>query len=113
MKITMDDSRITDGTQLREFLKGSQGFSLSLRGATIEEKYMLIDRAIDRFHYHAFPKRDKRVVLSYLKKVTGYKKAQLARLIKRATKGSHHLRVSEEGACVIFVCQFFSNRMPA
>ena len=35
-----------------------------------------------------FPQRDKRVVLSYLKKVTGYKKAQLARLTKRATIGT-------------------------
>lgn len=84
----MDDSRITDTTQLREFLKGSQGFSLSLRGATIEEKYTFINQTVDRFHYHILPKRDKRIVLSYLKKVTGYKKAQLARLIKRATIGT-------------------------
>jgi hypothetical protein len=38
----MDDSRITNVTQLKAFLKGSQQIDLSLREGSIEEKYTFI-----------------------------------------------------------------------
>lgn len=88
MQINMNDSRITSITQIREFLKGSQGFDFSLRNAAIKEKYSFIDESVDRLHYHALKKKDKRVVIAYLKKITGYKKAQLARLIKQSIMGT-------------------------
>lgn len=88
MQITMNDSRIISITQLRNFLKGSQGFDFSLRDAPIEEKYKFIDLTVDRLHYRALKKRDKRVIIAYLKKITGYKKAQLHRLIKQSITGT-------------------------
>lgn len=87
MKITMDDSRISNITQLRRFLKGSEGFNLSLRNVAIEKKYAFIGETVKRLNYRQLGRRDKRVVISYLKKITGYKKAQLARLVKRACLG--------------------------
>ena len=87
MKITMNDSRITNVTQLRAFLKGSEKFDFSLRDGAIEQKYQFIDRTIKRLRYKKLRKRDKRAVVRYLKKVTGYKAAQLYRLIKRAKTG--------------------------
>lgn len=87
MKLTMNDSRIINVTQLREFLKGSQKFDLSLREASLEEKYRFIDRNVDRLGYKKLCKKDKRVVIGYLKKITGYKRRQLYRLIKRAKRG--------------------------
>ena len=48
MEITMNDSRINNITQIREFLKGSQGFDFSLRNALIDEKYSFIDETVDR-----------------------------------------------------------------
>lgn len=87
MEITMDDSRINNITQIKEFLKGSQGFDFSLRKAKIEEKYKFIDKVIDRLKYGKLSKKDKKVVLYYLKKITGYKKRQLLRLVSQAVVG--------------------------
>lgn len=87
MKIDMNDSRITSIAQVKDFLKGSQKFDLSLGGGTIDEKYKFIDRTIDRLDYKHLSRKQKRVVIAYLKKITGYKKAQLYRLVKRAIRG--------------------------
>lgn len=87
MEITMDDSLIVNVTQIREFLKGSIKFDFSLRSAEIEKKYEFIDKTVDRLRYLQLPKRDKKAVINYLKKITGYKKAQLSRLISKAVVG--------------------------
>ncbi|MBU4315630.1 integrase [Patescibacteria group bacterium] len=87
MEITMNDSRINNITQIRKFLKGSQGFDFSLRDAPIDKKYTFIDETVDRLKYGRLSKKDKRVVICYLKKITGYKKAQLSRLISRSVVG--------------------------
>ncbi|OGK42079.1 hypothetical protein A3A74_04895 [Candidatus Roizmanbacteria bacterium RIFCSPLOWO2_01_FULL_35_13] len=83
----MNDSHILNTTQLRSFLKGSQEFDFSLRESSIEDKYEFIDKTVDRLGYGKLLKRDKKVVISYFKKVTGYKKAQIKRLIGRAIMG--------------------------
>ena len=87
MQINMNDSLINNVTQLREFLKGSQRFDFSLRKSSIEEKYLFIDETVDRFKYLKLSKRDKKIVINYLKKITGYKKTQLSRLINQAIGG--------------------------
>jgi hypothetical protein len=80
----MDDSRLTNVTQLTRFLKGAQGLDVSLRAAGISRRYEFIDRTIDRLKYHRLSRKQKRAVLAYLRKITGYRKAQLFRLIDRA-----------------------------
>jgi len=81
----MDDSRLNNLTAIADFLKGSQKLVLNLE--TIEEKYLFLDKTIDRFGYHRLKRKEKKILLLYLKKMTGYKKAQLLRLVKRATMG--------------------------
>jgi len=83
----MDDSRLTNVTQLRQFLKGAQGLDISLRHAGIKQRYGFIDQTVDRLKYHRLDWKDKRAVLNYLRKITGYRKAQLFRLVKRAAGG--------------------------
>lgn len=83
----MNDSRLTNITQLKRFLKGTEKLDLSLRDAKIEDKYAFIDGAVDRVNYRSLNRSEKRVVINYLKKMTGYKRAQLFRLIKRAKFG--------------------------
>src|SRR3990167_3580387 len=82
----MDDSRLTNITQWRDFLKGSQkaGFCL---GGSPEEKYTFIDRTVDRLNYRRLSRQDKRLALSYLKKLTGYRRSQLFRLVNLAAAG--------------------------
>lgn len=87
MNITMDDSRISSIAQLSEFLKGSQKVVVSLEHGSLEEKYQFIKKIVKQFSYQKLSKKEKRIVYCYLRKVTGYKKAQLYRLIKRAEIG--------------------------
>lgn len=87
MNITMNDSRLINVTQLQEFLKGSQGINLSLENAPLEQKYKFIDETIKRLKYKILKKKDKRLVINYLRKITGYKHTQLFRLVKRAEIG--------------------------
>jgi len=82
----MDDSRIQSIEQLEALVNSSE--PLMLRLETIEEKYSCIDHIVDRFRYHSLSRKQKHVVYRYLRKLTGYKKAQLLRLIKRAALGA-------------------------
>jgi len=84
----MNDSRITSIAQLSDFLKGTQKIPFSLEGESIENKYGFIDRALRRFLYIKLPKKEKKIVLWYLQKVTGYKKERLYQLIGKAEKSS-------------------------
>jgi len=88
MKINMNDSRLTDINQIKRFLKGTEKLDLSLRKASIKDKYKFIGQTIDRLKYGQLSKKEKRAVVKYLKKFTGYKKAQLYRLVKRARLGA-------------------------
>ncbi|MCL5018923.1 MAG: integrase [Patescibacteria group bacterium] len=83
----MDDSRLINVTQLREFLKGSQKVVVSLEDAALSEKYAFIGRTIKRFSYQNLARKEKHIVISYLHKVTGYKKGRLYQFIKRAERG--------------------------
>jgi hypothetical protein len=139
MKIIMDDSRITSIAQLRKLLKGSQKLDLSLRNADISEKYSFIVRVVFRFRYNKLSRHEKHLVLSYLKKLTGYKRSQLSSLVARALSGTlirkkykrvnpthiytvhdiklleqtdeYHLRLSEKATKEIFrrECELFGN----
>lgn len=84
MKVIMEDSRLVNATQLQAFLKGSQKVGFSLEESSQAEKYQFISKKIKEFNYQKLSKKDKRVIYSYLRKLTGYKKAQLYRLMKRA-----------------------------
>lgn len=87
MKVTMNDSRFTDISQLRAFLEGAKKLDLSLRDGSITDRYAFIDQTVDRLKYARLSRKDKQVVVNYLRKITGYKSAQLYRLISRARYG--------------------------
>ncbi len=87
MQITMDDSHITTVAELTIFLTGLKKTALSLEHASLGEKYSFIQRAVKRFSYATLAKKEKRIVYMYLRKITGYKKAQLYRLLAKAEKG--------------------------
>ena len=81
----MDDSRLTNINQLKSFLKSSK--KLVIKFSSIDDKYAFIDKTVDRFNYKNLSGKDRRIVLLYLKKFTGYKRAQLFRLVRRAVNG--------------------------
>lgn len=86
MKTSMDDSRIESIEQLEQLVNSSQQFVLTL--TDIDDRYAFIDRTVDRFRYKHLKRKQKHVVYVYLRKLTGYKKAQLLRLIKRSVLGA-------------------------
>lgn len=83
----MDDSRLVNVNQLRQFLKGARGLDVSLGDGGIKQRYDFIDQTVDRLKYHRLGRKHKRAVLAYLRKITGYRKAQLFRLVNRAGRG--------------------------
>lgn len=85
MKITMNDSRISSIAQLKAFVNNSKKLEFKLE--TIEDKYELINKTVRKFKYFKLRKKDKHIVRIYLKRFTGYHKAQLNRLIKKASQG--------------------------
>ena len=87
MQITMNDSRITSIAQLQEFLKGSQQIPFSVEHESIEKKYTCIDQTLKRFSYRKLSRKEKKIVLWYLSKVTGYKKERVYQLVGKAEKG--------------------------
>ena len=88
MQITMDDSHILNIAQLADFLKGSEKMPFSLVSELIDKKYAFVDKVLKSFNYGKLSKKDKRVVLWYIQKVTGYKKERVYQLVGKAEKGS-------------------------
>lgn len=78
----MDDSRLTNVSEVQQFLTSSK--MMVLKADTINEKYKFINKTVRQFKYSTLSRKDRHIVLLYLKKVTGYKKAQILRLLKRS-----------------------------
>lgn len=78
----MDIKHLDSLDQLRAFAKGSREFVLKAK--TIEDRYEIIERFINKFDYERLKKREKHIVLKALKIFTGYKKSQLHQLIDKA-----------------------------
>lgn len=102
MKTNMDDSRISDVSELLAFIKGLGKVEVRLID-DISEKYTLIEKTVKRFKYKRLAKHDKKIVLIYLRHLTGYHKVQLLRLIKQVLGGEHLERtvyVRHNSCCV-------------
>lgn len=81
MNMAMNDDNVVSIAQLREFLKLSQGAKFSRTDR--DEAYEWIGRTLGKFAYHRLGKKDKGIVRSYIRTVTGYSDTQLDRLIRR------------------------------
>lgn len=84
MTLQMDDSQIKTIKDIKAFLSGS--FLLEITAFQREESYKWIKNTLVRFEYHQLKKAHRSWVRKYLKKITGYSKSQLTRLIKQHLK---------------------------
>ncbi|OGH81269.1 MAG: hypothetical protein A3I29_02605 [Candidatus Magasanikbacteria bacterium RIFCSPLOWO2_02_FULL_44_11] len=75
----MNDSHLVSISQLKEFLKG--GMEVTFDSADRSETYRWITDTLKRFRYHYLKKKDKSVVKEYCKKMTGYSRAQITRIV--------------------------------
>ena len=81
----MIDTRITNLTQISTFLEAVDSFEF--KGTSIKEKYDWIKDTLNRFQYRKLKKKERGLVRSYIKKMTGYSEAQITRLIKKYLNG--------------------------
>lgn len=79
MDVFMDIKHVESVDQLRRFVKGSKRFVLKAK--TIEDRYEIIERLVDKFNYPRLSRKEKHIVLTALKIFTGYKHSQLHQLI--------------------------------
>ena len=71
----MDETRLSTIAQLEEFLGASAQIEFTAHGGDTE-RYAHISRVLKRFDYPRLPKRQRGVVLRYLKRTSGYSRAQ-------------------------------------
>ena len=80
----MDETRLSTIAQLEEFLGASAQIEFTAHGGDTE-RYAHISRVLKRFDYRRLPKRQRGVVLRYLKRTSGYSRAQITRLVAQWT----------------------------
>ena len=86
MVIDMDETRLRTTQQLEEFLRATPQVAFTahgLAGAGDNQRYEHISRVLARFDYPQRKKRERGVVLAYLRHTSGYSRAQLNRLVAR------------------------------
>lgn len=79
MRLKMNDEKLQTLEQVKRFVEGSQ--PLEFEGVHIREKYQWIAEVLRKFRYNRLKKEGKGLIRRYLTKVTGYSRAQVARLI--------------------------------
>jgi transposase InsO family protein len=75
----MHDTELLELSQVREFIKASNG--ISFKPVNQIEGYKWIASTLKRFDYFKISKKDKGIIRAYIKNQSGYSRAQLARLI--------------------------------
>lgn len=84
MKTIMNDSHIETLEQVRQFLNGAAILEITISSKT--EGYRWIQGTLVRFQYLSLGKADRGLIRRYLQQISGYSRAQIARLIKQYRK---------------------------
>ncbi len=87
MVIDMNEDRLVTLSQLQQFVEGTTEVEFRRCGKD-EGCYRHIEGVRRRFGYARLKRADKGLVVRYLMRTTGYSRAQLVRLIKRARGGA-------------------------
>ena len=80
----MDEVKLRSIAQLQEFLDATQEVSFTVApDGSDQHRYEHISRVLKRFAYRTLGKADRGVVLAYLRRTSGYSRAQITRLVVR------------------------------
>lgn len=79
MTLLMQDQQFVTIAQLESFVAAARGMRFVGKGR--KEKYAWIERLLQRFFYASARKKNKTVIKTYARKMTGYSDAQMTRLI--------------------------------
>lgn len=83
MNIEMNDQALKQANNIAAFLKATEEVELKL---SKREHYVWITRVLKRTCYFKLRKRDKMIVTEYLRKLTGYSRQHLTRLLSQYRK---------------------------
>ena len=86
MVIDMNEQELNTVAQLRAFLTGTQEVHFEPIGKQ-SKRYEFIAAVVKRLRYARLPRPEKGIVMRYLEGTTGYSRAQLKRLVRRASAG--------------------------
>ena len=86
----MDDKQIQTLEQFQQFVASSQ--TIEFKGT--DTKYQWIEEVLKKFKYQWLKRHGKGILRRYIEKVTGYSRAQVARLVS-SYRESGKLRVTE------------------
>ncbi len=78
----MTIKNLTTIEALEGFIQGNQAVAFTVLGDK-HERYQFVQKTLIKFRYITLSKLDKGVVNRYIRKVTGYSRQQLTRLIKQ------------------------------
>jgi len=93
MHIIMNDANVVSVAQLRELLKFTN--RVEFKSSSKEETYQWVEEALGRFRYFSLrSKKEKTVVLSYLKQMTGLSRGHVKKLVKRKKRNGKILRIT-------------------
>jgi hypothetical protein len=84
MKTIMNDAHIETLEQVRQFLRGVAVMEITIPSKN--EGYRWIQGTLVRFQYLSLGKTDRGLIRRYLQQISGYSRAQIARLIKQYRK---------------------------
>jgi transposase InsO family protein len=100
MKITMNDENLVSITQLKSFLKEVAVVNFSINNIgnkNKQEMYDWVGTVIQKFRYFSLKKKEKKLVLNYIKKITGRSRSQIKKLIRKKKKfGKIRLSVTKK-----------------
>ena len=80
MVINMNETKLCTIEQIEQFLSASTDIVFTAHGDDVE-RYAHISRVLKRFDYPNRNKRERGVLLRYLRRTSGYSRAQVTRLI--------------------------------
>jgi hypothetical protein len=81
MNITMNNVEVTTVEEMKEFLEGNKRTNFETNSR--KDRYEFIRTILVRIRYRKLCKKDKSIVILYIKKITGYEDKQLKRLIRK------------------------------
>lgn len=87
MNLTMNDSHLVRVEQLESFVESSS--DMQFVGKTRKEKYVWLEKLLQRFFYKVARKKNKSIIKKYAMKMTGYSDAQMTRLLFEYCKTKH------------------------
>jgi len=96
----MNDENLVSITQLKSFLKEVAVVNFSINNIgnkNKQEMYDWVGTVIQKFRYFSLKKKEKKLVLNYIKKITGRSRSQIKKLIRKKKKfGKIRLSVTKK-----------------